>query len=404
MLFYADNRMRNYGLIFFLACFFGCALMANAVNERKSQEYIINYGDQLIITIVGHEKDLTAPVTVRPDGKITYDMVGELDAAGLTIFQLSDNIRKKLIELGYFIDPLVTVQFRGSSLVTIYIIGDVQEPGQKAFAEPISIIEALASVGGFRESADLANAMIIRRQKDVIPINLEFLKSNPKTLESIIREIPDNNFMLKNGDVLSIPSSVKEQRINVIGHVRKPGIFRATSNINIIEALALAEGALTDTADLKRIMIVSDDGIKIIDAMQISNNNTAQSSSDNLAYTRSIQPGDSVIVPERGKFSVLGTVEKQGRYAIADKITLIEALSLSGLKDAADLKKIKIVRATGEERTVNISKLWEQPDTCKEFVDSGDIIIVPAKRYMINWNAVSAVVMVFSTLYAVFRN
>jgi polysaccharide export outer membrane protein len=365
-------------------------------NGGERQEYIIGYGDQLLITIIGHEKELTAPVIVRPDGMISYDIIGNIKAEGLTIAQLSSNIRERLFDSGYYSDPKVSVQLK-ESRQDVYVIGDVMDPGTKKFLKPSSVIEALASAGGYKESADLANAVIIRKNER-IPVNLELIK---KTLnkESTIAELSKDEYLLKNGDVLVIPSAIKERLINVIGHVHKPGAYPVKSNVSIIEALALAGGTLEDTADLKHIVIITNDSVKTLDATMAWNQTSSQNSD-----VRLIQPGDSVIVPERGKISVLGFVEKQGQITVDGEITIVEALALAGIKEGADLKRIKIIRSTGQEVTVNVSKLWKQPSQyLSEKLGAGDTIIVPAKSFSINWNAVYSAVVVFSTLYAVFK-
>lgn len=360
------------------------------------QEYIIGYGDQLLITIVGHEKELTAPVIVRPDGMISYDVVGNIKAAGLTIAQLSSAIREKLFDSGYYSDPKVSVQLKEIHQDIIYVIGDVVDPGMKRFIKPMSAIEALAFAGGHKESADLANATIIRK-KEIIPVNLNFLKTSPLNQESTISELSKDEYIMKNGDMLVIPSAVKERQVSIIGHVHKPGAYSVKSSISIIEAIALAGGSLEDTADLRHIAVVTNEGVKILDATQTWN----QSSLSNMMI---IQPGDSVIVPEKGKISILGVVEKQGQVVVDGEITIIEALALAGVKEGADLKKVRIVRATGQELTVNVSKLWKQPGQyLGEKLGAGDTIVVPAKSFSINWNAVYSAVVVFSTLYAVFK-
>jgi len=365
-------------------------------NGGERQEYIIGYGDQLLITIIGHEKELTAPVIVRPDGMISYDIIGNIKAEGFTIAQLSSAIRERLFESGYYSEPKVSVQLK-ESRQDIYVIGDVMDPGTKKFLKPSSVIEALASAGGYKESADLANAVIIRKNER-IPVNLELIKTFPLNKESTIAELSKDEYLLKNGDVLVIPSAIKERLINVIGHVHKPGAYPVKSNVGIIEALAFAGGALEDTADLKRVAIVTNEGVKILDATMAWNQTSAQNSG-----MRFIQPGDSVIVPERGKISVLGFVVKQGQITVDGEITIVEALALAGIREGADLKKIRIIRSTGQEVTVNVSNLWKQPSQyLSEKLGAGDTMIVPAKPFSINWNAIYSTVMVFSTLYAVF--
>ena len=404
----------GYLLIFFVF-FFCCASTAiSDDNGGDRQEYIIGCGDQLLITVVGHEEELTASVIVRPDGMISYDVIGNIEVAGLTITQLSSAIRERLLNSGYYSDPKVTVRLK-ESRQDIYVIGDVIEPGIKKLVKPVNVIEALALAGGYKESADLANAMIIRK-KEIIPVNLELLKNLPSNQESTIIELSKDKYLLKIDDVLNIPSAIKERQINVIGHVQKPGTYPVKSLISIIEALALAGGALQDTADLRHIVIITDKDVKTIDATQswITINHQTQISSEQissedsdslfLANTKFIQPGDSVIVPEKGKLSVLGVVEKQGQIVVDGEITIIEVLALAGVKEGANLKEIRVVKASGQEVTMDVSRLWKQPNQyLGEKLGPGDTVVVPAKPFRINWNAISAVVMVFSTLYAVFR-
>ncbi|HGJ66613.1 TPA: hypothetical protein ENS27_14715 [bacterium] len=394
--------MFYFKLIFYFVILLCSALMVIA-DEGSYQEYIINYGDQLIINFVGREGVFPETVIVRPDGMITYAYVGELKAVGLTISQLSDNITKRLLESRRYTDPKITIQLKEAKQFNIYVIGEVIEPGQKSFVNRPNVIEALAWAGGFKENADLANAFIIGRKKNLKPINLEFLRFDPAYQKSIIQGFSDEIYVLNDGDILSIPSSIKESQIKIIGHVHKPGVYPVKTNISIIEALAIAGGALENTADLKKIMILSKNGAIIVNAF-LENNLQTQNLANNSAYERIIEPGDSVIVPERGKISIIGFVEKQGQYDVSDSISIIEALSLSGVKEGADLRNVKIVKSDGKEITINLSKIWKKPESFyKEMIDSGDIIIVPSRRLAINWNAVYSAVMVFSTLYAVFK-
>lgn len=364
-------------------------------NGGDNQEYIIGYGDQLQITVVGHEKELTALAIVRPDGMITYDVVGDMKAEGLTIAQLALSITDKLSEVGYYDNPHVTVQLR-ESRQDIYVIGDVMEPGAKKFIRPASVIQALASAGGYKDTADLTNAMIIKGRKEVVHINLEPLKLPPP---SKFTEIFDDKYMLKNGDVLVIPSAIKDRQVNIIGHVHKPGKYPIKSDITIIEAIALAGGALEDTADIRHISIVTEGNIKSIDASD------AWAKGENPNSIVMIKPGDSVIVPEKGKITVLGIVENQGQFAIDNEITIADALALAGVKSEADLKRIKVVKSTGQEMIVDASKLWKNPGKYSDrMISAGDTVIVPPGRFNINWNAIYTIILVFSTLYAIIGN
>lgn len=398
-----------------------CASVANTdgtiiTNDRPV--YTISAGDQLLITVVGHEKELTALVTVRPDGMITYPVVGDMDAAGFTIAQLSSDISERLSDLGYYENAQVTVQLKNSSQETIYVFGDVKEPGQKKFPVPVNVIDVLAAAGGYEETADLASVRIIKKQKNVVSVDLKkLLKDSIIDRGVVSNELLNDEFILEDGDVLIIPSAVKEDRINIIGHVQKPGQYAVKSTVSLISALALAGGTLETSADLKHIKIIKADGsIVIADATHIWNridekclpSNLSPHQTENITeadpnYQKLIQPGDSVFVPEKGKVSILGSVKNQGQFAVDGEIGVIEALALAGVEENANLKKLRIVRGTGEQITLNASKIWKQPG--REFEEKlapGDTLIIP-RTFRINWSAVSTSVLILSTLYAIFR-
>ncbi len=124
----------------------------------------------------------------------------------------------------------------------------------------------------------------------------------------------------------------------------------------------------------------------------------------NPVYNEMVQPGDSVVVLEKGKVNILGNVKSQGQFAVDDDgISVIEALTLAGIEEDANLEKLRIVRSTGEQVTVDASKIWGQwEQRIEEKLGPGDTLIVP-RVFKINWSAVSAAVLIVSTVYAMFR-
>jgi polysaccharide export outer membrane protein len=378
--------------------------------------YTIRTGDQLLITVVGYEKELTALVVVRPDGMVTYPVVGDVKAAGLTIAQLSSAIGEKLSDLGYYESPQVTVQLRQPRQEIIYVSGDVKDPGQKTFPGSANVIEVLAAAGWFAETADLANARIIKKRKEaapeIVPIDLEkFMKKEFMEQGVVSGELFSDRFMLSDGDVLVVPSGIREERVNIIGRVHASGQYQVKSEISLVEALALAGGALEGTADLKHIRIIrADDSVVIVDATRAwSEKNSSVLPSHpgkdtpGLAYRVMVQPGDSVFVPEKGKVNILGSVQNQGKFDVDGEISIIEALTLAGIDRDTNLKKLRIVRSSGEQVTVDASKIWsQQVQEYDERLTPGDTLIVP-RSMRVNWGAISTVVLTFSTLYAIFR-
>lgn len=141
------------------------------------QEYFIEYGDVLQID-VWRVPDLSRSVTVRPDGKISLPLAGDINAVGVTLTQLRDLIREKVAE--YVIDPQVTIsvsQFGGRKFV---ILGQINAPGVYRFQQSISLLEAIALSGGFREDAKSGEILIIRgdirKQPKVKVISVDMTK------------------------------------------------------------------------------------------------------------------------------------------------------------------------------------------------------------------------------------
>jgi hypothetical protein len=194
------------------------------------------------------------------------------------------------------------------------------------------------------------------------------------------------------------------------------------SAVTLIEALALAGGALENTADLRHVRIVkADRSVVIADVTRFwTEASEKQSISDPIPHQSTgatygvptsranptcqemVQPGDSVVVPEKGKITVLGNVKTQGQFAVDGEINIIAALALAGIDENANLGKLRILRSTGEQVAVDASRIWKQPDQEVPVVGPGDTLIVP-RAFRINWSAVSAVVLIVSTLYAMFR-
>ena len=382
-----------------------CVTFIAAGEIESHPEYTISHGDRLTITIAGHEDELTASVVVRPDGMISYPVVGDVGASGLTIEELAATIAEQLAALDYYEEPRVTVQLAQPRRETVYVAGDVMQPGPKDFPEPVSVIEAIAAAGGVEETANLAGVWVKKRRKEAVRFDLTKLLGG----DTAGTGAAGDDLSLEDGDVLWIPSALKEERVSVIGHVHVSGFYRVKSNISLIQALALAGGPLV-SADLKNIMIVRSDGTRVVADATLAwteigeKQNPARFLSPQAGSTadsslqKMVQPGDSVIVLEKGKVKILGTVKAQGEFAVQGEISIIEALALGGIDRDSNLKKLRIVRSTGEQVTVDASKMWET----KEKLGPGDALIVP-RAFRINWGAVSATVLILSTLYAMFK-
>ena len=125
--------------------------------------YLVGAEDILNIN-VWREPNLTGPVAVRPDGKITLPLIGDLQAGGLTPAALTERITEGYKGAG-LLDPVVMVSVSQVNSKKYFISGEIQRPGSYPLVVPTSISQAIAIAGGFRDYANTKNITIMRGPK-----------------------------------------------------------------------------------------------------------------------------------------------------------------------------------------------------------------------------------------------
>ena len=132
------------------------ATAAPAPNE----EYRLGAGDKLRIEVY-KDAQLSQSVQIRPDGKITLPLVGDIEAINRTPIELRDTIATSLKE--YMTNPVVTVIVVEATAATAYVMGEVNHPGSVNLQGPLTVIQALALAGGLKDFADAKNIKILRK-------------------------------------------------------------------------------------------------------------------------------------------------------------------------------------------------------------------------------------------------
>ena len=166
------------------------------VTDVSSEAYQIGPGDTLNIS-VWKEEDMDLQILVRPDGGITYPLVGEIMAGGLTPKELSDAIGNKLNR--YIPNPNVTVRVLQSRSNKVFVIGKVNRPGEFVATGYLDVLQALTLAGGLTPFADSDDIKIIRRTEKGTEVN-KFDYD-----EVISGERLDMNIILKAGDTVVVP-------------------------------------------------------------------------------------------------------------------------------------------------------------------------------------------------------
>jgi polysaccharide biosynthesis/export protein len=123
-------------------------------------EYRIGTGDKLQINVY-KENDLSQALQVRPDGRITMPLLGDLAAAGQTPMQLQGRLAESLRE--YVSNPVVTVMVVEVADRVVYVMGEVNTPGVVPLKGSMTVLQALAVAGGFKDFANKGGIKVLRK-------------------------------------------------------------------------------------------------------------------------------------------------------------------------------------------------------------------------------------------------
>ncbi len=164
--------------------------------DADVSDYILGSED-LIEVMVWKNPDLSTTVFVRPDGKISLPLIGDLQAAGLTSIELRDSI--KVLLRRYKKTPEVSVIVREINSFSIFFVGEVVQPGKINLRSETSFLQAITLVGGFTEFAEVKKIVLLRREHG----RERRIKINYKDI--VNGDNPNGNIMLKRGDTVLVP-------------------------------------------------------------------------------------------------------------------------------------------------------------------------------------------------------
>jgi len=158
--------------------------------------YVIGPGDVLEIA-VWKDEALTKSVVVRPDGTISFPLIGEIKAGGSTTAQLKKEIEGRLSRYVPDVDLYVNVQQINS--IIVYVIGKVNSPGRLILNSPVNVLQVLATAGGVNPFAKRGSIKIFRQVGDKTrTLNFDYdAVTDGKQLEQ--------NILLQRGDVVVVP-------------------------------------------------------------------------------------------------------------------------------------------------------------------------------------------------------
>jgi polysaccharide export outer membrane protein len=162
----------------------------------SADEYRLGPGDKLRIEVY-KDTQLSQSVQVRPDGKVTLPLIGDLEASSKTPIELRDAITTALKE--YVTNPTVTVIVVEALASQVYVMGEVTHPGTMQLHGPTTILQALAMAGGFKEFANTKDVKVLRPRDG---------SNSVETIRFNYKDVINGDakpFYLRSGDTVIVP-------------------------------------------------------------------------------------------------------------------------------------------------------------------------------------------------------
>lgn len=203
-------------LIFLIIFLAGCASTGSNVGEGEKEspdlqredlvkpesikisEFVLGVGDTIEITVYRHDDLKSISIKINPSGKIMFPLIGDVQAAGMSIFKLRDDLKERLSK--YIVDPQVTISVTSLQSQKIMVLGEVNTPGIFTLDSSLTIMEAISKAGGMTSDAKLSNVILIRREQGKPQVASLDLKKVFKEGDF------SQNIVLRSGDIVYLPA------------------------------------------------------------------------------------------------------------------------------------------------------------------------------------------------------
>ena len=247
--------------------------------QPADKDYIIGPEDVLDIQVWG-SKDLNQVVFVRPDGKLSLPLVGEIAVAGKTVQQLQDHLSavyEKTVK-----GAVVTIIVKDIKSRPVYFIGGFGKPGVMQLTRELTLLQAISAIGGILPNADPEKGFLLRGNKR-IPIDFNRL---------VQRGDMSQNPKLEPGDSVVLPLA---DAVYVNGEVKAPGAVKYTGDLTVLRAITQV-GGLTPLASGGRVDILRGSAEKK-ERIRVDVDRMMRSPDENPDIR--LQPNDIIFVPQR---------------------------------------------------------------------------------------------------------
>ena len=160
-------------------------------------DFVVGAEDVLSV-VFWREREMSADVIVRPDGRISLPLLNDVEVVGLT----PDQIRERVTELArkFVEEPSATVVVKQINSRKVYITGSVERPGPYPLLRPTTILQLIAMAGGLKEFANSGSIVVVRTDGNAEQATFQFNYNDVKNRKNLTQNIP-----LKPGDTVIVP-------------------------------------------------------------------------------------------------------------------------------------------------------------------------------------------------------
>jgi len=350
--------------------------------------YRISPGDVLSITVWGDE-EFSRECQVNAAGTISYPLLGDVPAIGLTCSEFEGRLSERLRK--YINEPevVVTISEYGTLGMSIFVLGEVKNPGMYPLAPGTGLLGALAAAGGV---TDLASGVVTIAKARTGEIHTHGLEQALRGAGAVVEP----------GDVVVVSRSAsadEDRRYSVLGEVPNPGMYEmpAKGALLVLDAMEkaglLSKGSGSDnpgspislqerfpTADFENALLTRDEVVVPLNLVALLQGDTGQ----NIL----LKAGDVLTVPRRSLVSVyaVGEVALQGQQQLPSGSRILDLLNAAGgVRQGADLGGAKVLRPVGVEGevtsiSVDLARLLNSGDAEQNLVlQDRDVLVVPPR-------------------------
>lgn len=311
------------------------------LNIATPQNYVIGPNDEILIDIFG-DSESSYQLNVSPEGNINLEFVGVIPVGGLTIEAATSRIRSRMSSVYTGLrtgNTRLNVAIGNIRSIKVILTGEVQKPGTYTLPSLATVFNALYSSGGPTENGSFRVVELIRNGKVLSKLDI---------YDFLLKGVITTNIRLQDQDIIRIP--VYKSRIEIVGEVKRPGIFELIENESLTDLLHFS-GDFTENAFKARVKVLknTDTERKIADIVSDSFKNYKPSTGDKYFV-------DRVLERFANRVSIEGAIFRSGQYELEPGLKLTQLIKKAeGLKEDAFIQRGYITRLKADNQIEVIS-------------------------------------------------